>query len=71
MKGQVGFKVMGSFWRESRDPSDEKWKVKQLEEVDVVEKRIVSAKEYAAVPKETKFSESDIKSSSDEETDDL
>ena len=43
--------------------------MKQLEEVDVVEKRIVSAKEYAAVPKEIKFSESDIKSSSDEETD--
>ena len=39
--------------------------MKQLEEVDVVEKRIVSAKEYAAVPKEIKFSESDI----NEETD--
>ena len=43
--------------------------MKQLEEVEVVEERIVSAKEYAAVPKEIKRNESDTKSSSDEETD--
>ena len=45
--------------------------MKKLEEVEVVEERIVSAKEYAAVPKEIKRNESDTKSSSDEETDDL
>ena len=46
-------------------------KVKQLEEAEAVEKSIVGAKESAAAPKEIKCNESDTKSSSDEETDDL
>ena len=46
-------------------------KVKQLEEAEAVEKSIVGAKESAAASKEIKHNESDSKSSSDEETDDL